>query len=158
SKVAALGYSLYLGVISLMRRERALVLAVGGGTLAGIGAYLLWGWFYGWHQFVDVMLSQSYRFSGLGSLFHLGLAHKMVSTKWLYYPFYLGLFAVLFDAVSDVRAREYYLQYPIYIACLIFMADEKHIYGWYVIPMYPVLCMGLAQYVLKMFNQPDARY
>ena len=158
SKVAALGYCVYLGVISLMRRDRKLTLAVTAGTLAGIGAYVLWGRYYGWRQFVAVMQSQAFRFSDLSSGFDLIFVHRMVSTKWLYYPFYLGLFSVLFDAVGDERAREYYLQYAIFIGCLIFFVDANHIYGWYLIPTYPVLCMGLAQYVLKMIRRPDSGY
>jgi hypothetical protein len=158
SKVAAVGYSLYLGTVALLRRDRALAIAVTAGTAAGILAYVAWGWFYSWHDFKEVMYSQSTRFHDLSSGFDLIFAHKMVSTKWLYYPFYLGLFAALFDSVGDERAREFYLQYPIFIGCLIFFVDSGHIYGWYVIPMYPVLCMGLAQYVLKMIRQPDSRY
>jgi hypothetical protein len=105
-----------------------------------------------------VMQSQASRFYSLSSGFELVFAHKMVSTKWLYYPFYLGLFVVLFDAVGDERAREFYLQYPIFIGCLIFFVDAGHVYGWYVIPMFPVLCMGLGQYVLKMVRKPESRY
>jgi hypothetical protein len=155
SKIAAMGLSLYLFMVALLRKNRALALAIGAGTALGLGAYLVWGAIYDWRQFLQVMHGQASRFKGFGGAFELLFDFKMVSTKFIYYPFYLGLFTVLF---SGGRARELYLQYPIYIACMVFFVDENQVYGWYLIPMYPVLCMGVAQFVLKMIRDMDARY
>jgi hypothetical protein len=156
SKVAALGLSLYFLALAAMRRDRTLFLTVAAGTALGVGLYALWGWRYDWHVFRDVLRAQAARFNGFEGAFELLFTHKMVAKKFIYYPFFLGTMVTLAGVFVDGKTREYYLQYPVYIGCLTFLVDQNQVYGWYLIPMYPVLCAGTAQFALKTLRQPEA--
>jgi hypothetical protein len=158
TKLAAVSISLYLGVLALLRRNGALLAAVVLGTAAGFGLYWLYGAHFDSKLFWAVLKAHRARFSGFNGFFEFMFVHKIVDTRFFYAPFLVGAGVALFN-LAELRAREYYLQFVAYSGCMTIFVDQYNVYGWYLIPMYPVLCAGAAQLAVRMIrDQPPLQW
>ena len=150
-KIPALGCSLHLALLAAMRRRTSAVLLLAAATSIGLLAVFAWGYHYSPSIFLHIMGAHARRFVGLGSSWQMIWALKMVDHPFFYAPFIFALMSMLLDA-SDGKAREFYLQYVVYLLCMTFFADERSIYGWYTIPLYPVASMAVARAEMMMIR------
>jgi len=157
--VAALSLSLYLGVLGALRRSGALIWAMCGGTAIGVGLYLLYGLNFDAALFRAVLREEIWRpnelvDSGFGGFYSLLLVPRIVNTPFIYPPFLLGLFTLLWN-VAQRRQLELSLQTLLYAAGLAFLLGRNEAYGWYLIPAYPLLSFGIADFVRRTWDEEN---
>ncbi len=151
TKIAALSCSLHVAVLGGLRRRPLAVAVVVAATLIGLGAYIAWGYHYSPTIFSAVMAAHARRFVGFAGGWSMMWALKMVDHPFFYAPFIFAAIAIALDS-GDARAREFYLQYVVYLLCMTFFVDERSVYGWYTIPLYPVASMAVARGELMLIG------
>src|SRR5262249_46019466 len=144
-KVAALGFALFLFTVAVLRRERAVVLAVCLGGALGLAAYAGYGAYFGWPLFRTILRMQASRFTNFGGFYALIFAPHVVPSPFNSLPFLLG-FCTLMTDLRDGRHAEVGLFAAVYAGGIAFFLPWNE-YGWYLIPLYPVLAFGVASYV-----------
>ncbi len=149
-KVAALGFALFFFSIAVLKRERALVIAVCAGGAAGLALYAAYGAHYGWPLFREILREQSTRFADFGGFYALVFTPRVVDQSFMYLPFILGFFTLLAD-LRDGRHAEVGLGGAIYAGAIGFFLSWNT-YGWYLIPLYPLLAFGLASFVVRAWR------
>ncbi|HEX9101378.1 MAG TPA: hypothetical protein VF997_04205, partial [Polyangia bacterium] len=153
-KVAALGFALFLFTIAVLKRERALVVAVCAGGALGLALYAAYGAHFGWPLFAEIMREQSSRFANFGGFYALVFTPRVVVTSFNYLPFILGFFVLLAD-LRDGRHAEVGLFAATYAGTIAFFLPWNE-YGWYLMPLYPVLAFGLASFVVRAWRDEAA--
>ncbi len=152
TKVAALGFSLFFLVALMFRPNYRLALLWSLATLLGLGLWIAYSRHFSATLFAAVMQAHRLRFNNFGGIFDLVFWHKYIDRRYLYPPFWFALISI-FSGVNDKRTREFFLAYVIYVGCLTFMVDDRSVYGWYLMPMYPILALGAGMYVVRLFRQ-----
>lgn len=153
-KVAALAFALFLFTVAVLRRERALVIAVCVGGAVGLAIYALYGAHYGWGLFRTILSVQAARFTNFGGFFALVFNVRVVEKSFMYLPFLLGFFTLMSD-LRDSRYTEIGLFAAVYSACIAFFLPWNE-YGWYLIPLYPALTFGIASFVARAWRDGAA--
>lgn len=156
-KIAALSCSLQLAMLAALRRNRRAFITVVSSTALALLLYFAWGYHYSWTIFQAVMAAHARRFVGLGGGWELMFALKMVDHYFVYAPFIFALVAIIIDS-QDAQRREFYLQYFVYLIAMTFFVDERSVYGWYTIPLYPVACIAVARGAITMIRGPSSGY
>jgi hypothetical protein len=156
-KVAAVCYSVYFTVVSRLRRNWTLTLTVAAGTLVGLAAWVVYGTRIDAHLFFSLMGDQRARWNGFWGFYQLLFNPKIVESAFPYTPFILASL-LIFQQLGNPRTREFYLQYPIFIALMTLMVDQHNVYGWYLMPMYPVLSAAVAQFLVRLFSDESATF
>src|SRR6185369_14031935 len=136
-KAAALGLALFLFTIAVLRKERALVVAVCAGATVGLAVWALYGAHYDWKLFREIQRLQSTRFTDFGGFAALVFNPRVVEKGFGYLPFILGFMTLLSD-LRDGRHAEVGLFGAIYAAAIAFFLPWN-MYGWYLMPLYPVM-------------------
>ncbi|MCU1283556.1 MAG: glycosyl transferase family 39 [bacterium] len=153
-KVAALSFALFVFTIAVLRRERALVVAVCIGGACGLLLYAGYGAHFGWTLFREIMREQASRFANFGGFYALVFDPRVVEKSFNYLPFLLGFFALLAD-LRDGRHGEMGLFAVVYAAGIAFFLPYN-MYGWYLIPLYPAMAFGLASFVVRAYRDAAA--
>jgi len=141
-------------VVLLLARRRHRGAAISVLVTAGFGLlYLAYAWAYDFGIFLEVMRAQSTsKWVGLASLLDL-LQGKVVEQ-----PFGRGwyLWLLLSAGVAGFRKeRALLLPIVIYATVIALTADERVIFGWYRIPLYPFLCVAAGLYLEEMIEAAD---
>ena len=150
-KAAALGLALFLFTIAVLRKERALVVAVCAGATVGLAVWALYGAHYDWKLFREIQRLQSTRFTDFGGFAALVFNPRVVEKGFGYLPFILGFMTLLSD-LRDGRHAEVGLFGAIYAAAIAFFLPWN-MYGWYLMPLYPVMAFGLASFAVRAWRQ-----
>jgi hypothetical protein len=150
TKVAALGLALFLFTAAVLRRERALVVAICAGAAFGLVAYAGYGHHYGWTLFREILREQASRFSNFGGFFALVFNPRVVGSPLVYLPFLLGFLTLLSD-LREGRNVEVGLFAVVYAAGIAFFLPWNE-YGWYLIPLYPALTFGVASFAVRAWR------
>lgn len=156
-KVAALSLAAFLLVVAVRRRKPALAAVVIGATLSGLALYLAYGAHYGLAQFRSVQEAQAGRFVGFHSGLILLISTHIVNEGVLYPLFLLATVTMVIDSVEGHFA-DLYLLALVYVACMTFFADQRSVYGWYWLPLYPALAVGAASFIVRMWRSERALY
>jgi hypothetical protein len=128
------------------------------GTVAGVAAaatalYLLYGAWFGWSLFVDVLGQQASKWVALRTLVDLSAISRVVGLQfgggW-----YLWLaMAAAWMALS--RFRELLTPAAIYLVVLALTADSRAVFGWYRLPLYPFLCLAGGLFLAEWWKEKD---
>ncbi|HEU4402491.1 MAG TPA: glycosyltransferase family 39 protein, partial [Candidatus Polarisedimenticolia bacterium] len=151
----ATGVAVPATVLVLMLRARrargaALAMLVTAGFLA---LYLVYAWALDFNIFLKVIEAQSTtKWVSLDALQDL-LGGKVV-VKWFGRGWYLWL--LLAAGVAALKqARSLLVPLAIYGVLIALTADQRVIYGWYRIPIYPFLCVAAGLYLEEMIREAD---
>jgi 4-amino-4-deoxy-L-arabinose transferase-like glycosyltransferase len=142
------------GVVLLLARRRYRGASIAVLVTAGFGLlYLAYAWACDFGIFLEVMRAQATsKWVGLSSLLDL-LQGKVVEK-----PFGRGwyLWLLLSAGVAGFRKeRALLLPIVIYATVIGLTADERVIFGWYRIPLYPFLCVAAGLYLEEMIEAAD---
>jgi hypothetical protein len=132
------------------RRRAAGIVA---GIMAGFAAlYVLYGLAYDGGIFLKVLQAQATtKWVGIEAAQDL-LTGKVV-TKWFGRGAYLWL--LLAAALAAFRrARPLLLPIALYAMVIVLTGDQRVIYGWYRIPLYPFLCVAAGMYLEDLLDRP----
>jgi len=156
SKIAALGLSLALLFVAVAHKDKLAALVVSAATVGGLVVYVVYGLAVGGDTFVGALQSQAGRFQGFTSAFSLLLVPKVVNQPLTYGLFFLALAALV---VEGARGRMKAVVIPlITYACVMgFFANRFLVFGWYLIPLYPFLCIGIARAIAVMWSSRSGR-
>lgn len=153
SKLPALSCVLAVAAMLLAGGKLRDVVFPLGGAAIGAALYVLYGALEGWSTFISVLLTHSNRFSGFDSLQGLILTQPLVgndsSSPLLFYG-WLGAFALLLSE----RQNPLMAAFLAYLVGFIFLTPSNAIYGWYALPIYPFLCIGLGQMIVLSWRKP----
>jgi len=141
-----------LVLLAARRRYRAALIVTGVST-AALGLYVLYASAFDIGIFLKVLGAQATtKWVGLEGFIDL-LSGKVV-VKWFGRGFYLWL--LLCAAIVALR-RERALLVPIAIYGMVIAltADQRVIYGWYRIPLYPFLCVAAGICLDAMLRESD---
>ena len=150
TKVAALGFALFLFAAAVLRRQWRLAAAVCVGGAAGLALFAGYGAHYDWALFRAVQTNQAARFDNFGGFFSLVFSLRVVEMAIMELPFILGFMTLLFDLQEGrhVEMALFAATYALTIACML----PYNQYGWYAIPLYPAMAFGLASFVLRTWR------
>jgi len=153
TKATGIGVLATVLVLLAARRRYRAALIVAGVSAAAVGLYVLYAAAFDFDIFLKVLRAQATtKWVGLEGLTDL-LAGKVV-VKWFGRGFYLWL--LLCAAIVALR-RERGLLVPIAIYGMVIAltADQRVIYGWYRIPLYPFLCVAAGICLDTMLREAD---
>ena len=150
-KVAALSFTLFLFTIAVLRGERRVAATVCLGATLGLALYAAYGAHFGWSLFVTIMRVQASRFTNFGGLYALIFVPRIVEKSFMYLPFLLGFFTLLSD-LREGRHGDIALFAVLYAGGIAFFLPWNE-YGWYLIPLYPVLTFGAASFVVRAWRE-----
>jgi hypothetical protein len=152
TKAAGLAFALFLFSAAVVRRERTLALAVCAGGALGLLIYAGYGLHYGWPLFRTILRVQADRFTNFGGFYAMVFNPRVVGDAFMYLPFVLGFFSALAD-LRDGRNVDIGLFAAVYAGTIAFLLPWNE-YGWYIIPLYPVMAFGLASFVMRAWRDP----
>ena len=141
-------------VVLLLSRRRYRGAAVAMLVTAGLAAlYLVYAWAYDFGIFLEVVRAQStHKWVGLDAL--LALLHGKVVEAHFGRGWYLWL--LLCAGVAAFRKeRALLVPLAIYATLLALTADQRAVFGWYRIPLYPFLCVAAGFYLDEMIEASD---
>jgi hypothetical protein len=150
TKVAALGFALFLFTAAVLRREHALALAVCVGAACGLGLYAAYGAHYNWRLFREVQENQASRFENFGGFYSMVFSPRAVGKAIMELPLILGFMTLLAD-LRDNRNVEMGLFGAAYAMTIAFMLPYNE-YAWYALPLYPAMAFGLASFVVRAWR------
>ncbi len=156
-KVPALAFCLILALHAIGLGDRRLAAVVALATVAGVGLYLAYGAHFGWEQFRAVQLAHRGRFVGFRSGLSLMFGTRIVDESVVWPLWYVGVLGVVVDVVQR-RGRDLALQALVYVGCMSALADERSVYGWYWIPLYPAMAAGIGSFVVRTWRADDGAY
>jgi uncharacterized membrane protein len=156
-KVAALSLSAGLLCTAARRRNWPAAATIAVATAIALGLYLLYGAHFGWRQFEAVQQAHSGRFVGFNSGLILLVSTHIVDQGIIYPLFLLALVGAFVD-VAEGRGTDLYLGALVYAGCMTFFADQRSVYGWYWIPLYPALACGAGSFIARAWRRSDAVY
>ena len=156
-KIPALALCLILALHAVALRDRRLVAFVIGGTICGLALYCAYGAHYGWDQFHRVQLAHAGRFVGFQSGLSLLFGTHVVDESVIWPLWYIGGIGLVVDAVND-RARDIGMQALVYAGCMTIFADQRSVYGWYWIPLYPMMAAGIGSFGVRMWRSDGGLY
>ena len=155
TKIAATALSLHLVIVAWARDRRAAAIVIGISTVLGGVVYWLYGRHYGGELFVAVIRAHGIRFGGFDAFWELLFNHKVIEERTPYLLFPLGLCVLVGDARSTI---EWVLLVVVYAGMIAFFADGSMVRSWYLVPLYPALCYGVARQICAMWDEAGARH
>lgn len=127
------------------------------GAFLGILLFCIYGAFYNWPLFTQVMLTQASRGLGFATFYnrifiHPALVHKIYTDGWM-------ITGLLSMALLIYSAKDRFI--PIVFAFLantifiLFFVSELTYYGWYEYPAFPLYCISLTYVVREIFKRKN---
>jgi 4-amino-4-deoxy-L-arabinose transferase-like glycosyltransferase len=151
TKVAALSSSAFLVIWAFMsdpkRTRWVSASAIAVGTAIGIGAYFWYGRHVDPAVFKKVLTNHHDRFQGFGGMEILLFEPRLIATPIRDILSAFGC-AVALGSLARPQSSPWGVAIFIYSACMAFFVNQKTVYGWYFIPLYPWLCTALGVYVV----------
>lgn len=123
--------------------------------IAGIILFSIYGAFFNWRLFIDVLVGQSNRLIGWMTLYnrfflHPGVIEKIFFDGWIM----LGLFA---SAISLYKNKKTFLALNIFIILnLLFIlatSGENTYHGWYDYMLYPLFVVAIVDNIKQVFKK-----
>ncbi len=137
----------------LSRRRYRAALIVFGISTAFLGLYVLYAWTYDFGIFLKILREQATtKWVSLDAIQDL-LAGKVV-TKYFGRGTYLWLLLAA-GCAAFRRERHLLLPVAVYATVIALTGDQRVIYGWYRIPLYPFLCIAAGLYLEAMLEESD---
>lgn len=128
----------------------ALFIVTSGIFFAG---YLLYGYYYDWHVFLNVIHIQGDRPVGPEVLYMLLFQPIIVNKQYMDGWYFLG-FVAFFLTFMDVKKYFYILVGPfIYVLLMIFSLNKEGEMGWYLIPLFPFMSIAIATLLVESFEK-----
>jgi len=156
-KIAGLAMSLGLFIVSLLHRRATHAILIAAATGLGLVLLFIYAWWLNLDLFIAVMRAHAARFSGFNVWHELLFKHRILSEEFAYWPFLVGLI-FLTRELSRGRYRDLALLCVTYCIGLNFFASQSEVYGWYLMPVHPFLCIGVALFVGEFWYKPGAPY
>jgi len=127
---------------------------VAAGAGVAILAYLLYGAFYGWDLFTMVLKLQSSKWVGLRSVLDLVGISRVVELQFGGGWYLWTLIAVGRMAVGE--GKRLLVPAGVYFLVLVASVDERGVFGWYRLPLYPYLCLAGGLFLAEWWQERDA--
>ena len=139
-------------ILVAARRWRGAIVALAI-TLGFFGLYLVYAWWYGFGIFLKVIAAQATtKWVSLDAVQDL-LQGKVVTKLFGRGTYLFLLLAAGWAAFRKERAL--LLPVAVYGVIIALTADQRVIYGWYRIPLYPFLCVAAGLYLEEMIERSD---
>lgn len=144
TKLPALGFTGFLALLALRRKQPPLLWALGLGSACGLLAYVAYSFAVAGPFFLEVLAAQGARFCGFAGFFYVLVRPRLMVVGVPYTPFLLaGAWCLVLSASR--RGQEWALAVPVYVAGLALLANQEEIYSWYCLPLYPFFCIALGE-------------
>lgn len=160
SAVAILITLFFIALVFGKRKKKNLLKTVIIGLGVSLLAFGLYGAFYDWQTFVNVIFANTQRFYGAGAeIFLQAVAQsRFTTTKFLTDGWVLAGWISLFVLAHAGWKKErgvtiITLATLSYFVTFILFGGES--YGWYKIPFYPFLVMSLAVLLKRLYEKPN---
>ena len=127
---------------------RLTLLLISTTLLFGLG-YVLYGAYYDWGLFKDIVTIQSTRNIGPDNL--LILLFKPIIVNKEYYDgwYFLGLLSIFTALIKYTKHKIIIVPAIVYFLLLIISASQDIISGWYMIPMFPLMSLLVAALLVE---------
>jgi hypothetical protein len=155
-KIAGLAASLGLFVVSLLHRRVTQAILIAVATALSLVVLFIYAWWLDLDLFIAVMRAHAARFAGFNSWHELLFKHRILSDESPYWPFLVGFIFLMRELLRE-RYRDLALLCVVYCIGITFFASQVEVYGWYLIPVHPLLCIGLALFIDDLWEEPKAR-
>lgn len=144
------GIAIFLSIILLMLLEKSkskLIFIISGIFLLFVSLLLLYGWYYDWNLFLEIQKAQGARLIGPDSLWLFTLSATIVNKIFQDGWYYFGLLSLFFLFTDYKNHKFIIIPSFIYILILVFSLNRTGHSGWYMIPLFPLMCMAIAYVV-----------
>ena len=143
-----------IAVLSLGKARRwSGVTVVLAATGVAVSVYLLYGAYFGWDLFVRALQLQSSKWAGLRSVLDLGAISRVVELQFGGGWYLWLVLAAGWMALG--KERELLLPAAVYFVVLVLTVDERAVYGWYRLPLYPYLCLAGGMFLAAWWRERD---
>ncbi len=154
TKIAALSLCFGALLFAAANRNWKLAGAVVAGTAMGAVGVLAAGYVIAGDLFGVLLTSHVAQFSGFYGAFPMLFSPKIVHTPIYYGPFLLGAIVLFGGLISGERVRLALVAIGYAMGMSFFMNQNGP--GWYEIPLYPFLCVGVGVTIAKMWQTDEA--
>ena len=151
----ALGPAVLFPLLAARRPWAAL--AALGATFAGAAAWLAWGWYWDGPRFLELVheLTQVHHRTNLAAFLPLVSSSRITGVEWGA-EWWIGLMLLgLGGLMSSRRAAPALSLALFYMVAVAATYDAGHNFGWYRLPLYPPLALGLAVFLGDLARRAD---
>ncbi len=121
------------------------------GAAAGFAVFLAYGWLENGSEFFQGLAIHSSRFEGFSTLFSLVAVPKIAHERETNLLIFCGWLALV--ARIGLGTRNPLIgAAPGYLLAFLFFPAASQIYGWHVLPFYPLLCAALGEVVQRTWT------
>ncbi|MGI8906401.1 MAG: ArnT family glycosyltransferase [Candidatus Sumerlaeaceae bacterium] len=152
-KLVAACCAVALFALLLFAGKRREVFYPVAGVLLGIACNLVYAVVQGWGTFREVIQTHAQRYSGFDSLERLIRTQPLVGADDFNSLILLGWIAIFALALRR-RPQPIIAGFIAYLFGFVFFTPSNAIYGWYALPLYPFLCLGIAFAVTETWKRP----
>jgi 4-amino-4-deoxy-L-arabinose transferase-like glycosyltransferase len=145
-----------VGVVSILLayhrkwKEIARVVPI---CLGIVSLYFIYGWWYDWDLFISVFKYNTSLFTrmdvGIRFLQESKIVEKWIGGGWVIWLWLSTIYmSVKKDRVIPIAAI-------VYLLTLSISVNANLVYGWYMIPLYPFLCIAGGLFLYDLFRKPE---
>lgn len=152
--------SLISGVILLwflgnFKNKKIDILIFGTVALSFLSLFFIYGYFYDWQVFKNIIVSNSNRFYGLGSnsLFNLFTQSKLTANNNIYDAWPLLGWISFLGILSRKNKKYLWLVVPLMSYLVVYIFFGSYNYGWYTFPFLPFLAMSVGIFLTEMIEK-----
>ena len=123
------------------KKTKVLILAIV--LITFLLAFVAYRYVLDWHQFKNILISNSDRVYGIGlnSMFELIRNSKLTNNKFVNDPYYWMGWIMIFGSFSKMKKNKLFLVPTIVYLC-VYIFFGSYAYGWYSFPFIPYLAMA----------------
>ena len=160
-KMSALAIPLSLILLALFfggKEKWKLVIFPVGGIIVSLGLFVLYGAYYDWGTFINVLKANSNRFFGAGSeIFYSVLTNPKIIKNYTDGWITAGLISFLITTFTGWKKDKNikYLSIAVFSYFIIFLYFGSEPYGSYRFPFYPFFIISLSYLLVKLWEEPN---
>ena len=157
TKVSGIVIPITIFVYGLAIKDKKAIMAGVWGLIAGIILFALWGAYFNWQLFIDVLVGQSGRDIGWSTLhnrflLHPGIIEKIFFDGWI-------IFGLIASFISLYKNKKTFLALNTFIIFnLLFIlatSGENTYHGWYDYMLYPLFVIAMVDNLKRIFKKEN---
>jgi 4-amino-4-deoxy-L-arabinose transferase-like glycosyltransferase len=157
TKVSGIVIPISIFAYGLAIKDKKAIMSGLWGLIAGIALFALWGAFFNWQLFIDILLGQSGRDIGLATLhnrffLHPGIIEKIFFDGWI-------IFGLIASFISLYKNKKTFLALNIFLIFnLLFIlatSGENTYHGWYDYMLYPLFVVAIVDNLKRIFKKEN---
>jgi len=157
TKVSGIVIPISIFAYGLAIKDKKAIMAGVWGLIAGILLFALWGAFFNWQLFVDIMMGQSARDIGLATLHHRFFLHPGIIEK-IFFDGWI-IFGLIASFISLYKNKKTFLALNTFIIFnLLFIlatSGENTYHGWYDYMLYPLFVAAIVDNLKRIFKKDN---